>query len=123
MPLIACPTCNAQISDAATACPHCGHPLAPASVAAPPAAPAADGGFGIFKTLLLFFGGLVLVFVAYAMSKEDPLKEEREHDRFAIEICWKEQERKSLDPSGARFLAGVCEKMEADFKLKYGTTP
>lgn len=127
MPLIACPACDKQISDAAAACPHCGHPMAPAAPAAPsvlpPAPPAADGGFGIFKTLLLFFGGLVLVFVAYAMSKEDPLKEEREHDRFAIEICWKEQERKSLDPSGARFLAGVCEKMEADFKLKYGTTP
>ncbi len=123
MPLIACPTCNAQISDAATACPHCGHPLAPVPVAAPPAAPAADGGFGIFKTLLLFFGGLVLVFVAYAMSKEDPLREERQRDRLAIEICWKDQERKSLTPSEARVFASFCEKMEADFKLKYGTTP
>ncbi|WP_374503071.1 hypothetical protein [Zoogloea sp.] len=127
MPLIACPACDKQISDAAAACPHCGHPMAPAAPAAPsvlpPAPPAADGGFGIFKTLLLFFGGLVLVFVAYAMSKEDPLREERQRDGLAIEICWKDQARKSLTPSEARVFASLCEKMEADFKLKYGTTP
>lgn len=128
MPLIACPTCDKQISDAAAACPHCGHPMAPApstpSVPTPPVAqPAADGGFGVFKTLLLFFVGLVVVFVLYAISRDDPLREERIRDRDEIAGCWKEQERKSLAPGSARFVAGVCEKLETDFRLKYGTTP
>ena len=35
MALINCPECNAQISDAAQACPHCGAPVQKPSVANP----------------------------------------------------------------------------------------
>src|SRR5687768_11467982 len=33
MPLVPCPACTRQISDAAPTCPHCGHPMAQAVVA------------------------------------------------------------------------------------------
>ena len=43
--------------------------------------------------------------------------------RRAIDHCWSEQSRKSLAPSEARFIAGACEKMERDYKDKYGRAP
>lgn len=43
--------------------------------------------------------------------------------RRAIDLCWSEQQRKSLPPDQARFIAGACEKMESDFKKKYGHAP
>lgn len=128
MSLIACPACEKQVSEAAAACPHCGHPIASAPAAAPtPAAPAAtpseDGGFGIFKMLGWFFGGLLLFFVIFAVGRNDPESEARMNARSAIDLCWKEQARKSLDPGTARFVAGTCEMMTEDFKKKYGVNP
>ena len=43
--------------------------------------------------------------------------------RQAIELCWSEQGRKSLDPGTARIIAGVCENLEADFLRQYGVKP
>lgn len=34
----------------------------------------------------------------------------------AIDLCWQEQAKKSNTPDQARFIAGACEKMEADAK-------
>ena len=51
--------------------------------------------------------------------RDDPKTREREK----IAYCWKDQERKSHEPATARFIAGACEKMEADFKQKYGVSP
>lgn len=66
MPLVACPGCSQQVSDAAPACPHCGRP----NPAAPPAPyPPAPGTPAAEKTgtpvwlivLLVAGGGLALV--------------------------------------------------------------
>lgn len=40
MPLITCPDCTKQISDAAPACIHCGRPVSALTVSPPPAPPA-----------------------------------------------------------------------------------
>ena len=45
------------------------------------------------------------------------------NSRRAIEVCWDEQQRKSLDPAQQRFIAGACESMEAKFVAKYGHKP
>ncbi len=34
MPLITCPDCSSQVSDAAPACPKCGRPIAPMKIEA-----------------------------------------------------------------------------------------
>lgn len=52
-----------------------------------------------------------------------PEVKERFQAKDAIELCWKEQSRKSLAPSTQRFVAGTCEKMEDDFRRKYGRNP
>jgi hypothetical protein len=38
-------------------------------------------------------------------------------------LCWQEQKRKSLSPDLGRFVAGACEKMEADFRAKHHREP
>lgn len=52
-----------------------------------------------------------------------PEGQERANARHAIDACWDDQKRKSLDPSTQRFVAGVCEGMEAKFVAKYGHRP
>jgi hypothetical protein len=44
-------------------------------------------------------------------------------DQRAIELCWNEQKRPSLEPGEARFVAAACEKMEADYRAKHGRNP
>jgi len=66
MPLVACPHCSRQISDAAPACPHCGRPnpaAPPAPYSPAPGAPsAAKSGTPVWLIVLLVAGGgLVLV--------------------------------------------------------------
>jgi hypothetical protein len=52
MPLITCPDCQTQVSDAAPACPKCGRPMADAD-----AAPSKAYGFLIFGVVLIVLGG------------------------------------------------------------------
>lgn len=62
MPLIACPDCNRDISDAAPACPQCGRPM-PQRVIAPKVVPLGAVVFETCGGVLGFFAGWV---VAYA---------------------------------------------------------
>ena len=57
------------------------------------------------------------------IASNTPEGKERAKARDAIELCWKEQQRKSLDPAQARFIAGACEKMEDDFRRKHNRNP
>lgn len=43
--------------------------------------------------------------------------------RRAISLCWEDQKKASLPPAQARFIAGACERMEADFRQKYNASP
>ena len=67
-------------------------------------------------------GTVVALFVVMMIigANADP---EKQKQRDAIALCWKEQERKSLTPGAARSIAGVCEKMENDFRAKWRVNP
>lgn len=66
---------------------------------------------------------LAMFFVLGFSSSNSPEGKEKSSQRFAIEVCWKEQGRKSLDPSAARFAAGTCEMMEQRFRDRWGVNP
>ncbi len=48
---------------------------------------------------------------------------EKDIARRAVSLCWQDQSRKSLTPGEARFIAGACEKMESDFRQRWGHSP
>lgn len=76
------------------------------------------------KKVLMWVGGAVVLFFAWALLRTpSPEENERYAERSAIELCWKDQQRKSLAPETARFIAGACEKMEADFRAKHRMNP
>lgn len=75
----------------------------------------------VLKILIGLVGGLFAFLILGAMlhNPNDP----KHNDRAAISVCWTEQSKKSNDPATARFMAGACEKAEAEFKTKYGVSP
>lgn len=101
----------------------------PSAVA--PHAPAKDDGKaeesksrGGFGKILLWLGGGVVAFLIFGASVgNSPEAKARMAAKDAIDLCWKEQARKSLTPGGQRFIAGACEKMEADYRTKFGRNP
>jgi len=74
----------------------------------------------ILKWLFLIAGGLFgLMFLIASCTPNDG----RRGDRDAIALCWKNQGKKSNAPNESRWIAGVCERMEDDFRKKYGVRP
>lgn len=106
MSLIQCPECGTEMSTEAKACPKCG---------------------AVRKRtkwwLWIPLGGVSIVLFFGWASAQNPANKERIVAREAISLCWKDQERKSVSPSTQRLMAGVCEKMEADFVSKWGSRP
>lgn len=110
MAMTQCGECRNEMSDRAKACPRCGAPSSASAKAT--------------KWWLWIPLGAVALFVLWALVREQsPQDRQRMLDRLAIEECWKDQQRKSHDPGTARFIAGACEKMEADFRAKHNATP
>lgn len=89
--------------------------------AAPPTATAARSGFSLWWLILIIPVGIFLLLMLIGTLSGPP--SERQTARMAIELCWKEQSRKSLDPGSQRFIAGSCEMMEREFRAKYGANP
>lgn len=125
MALIACRECNKEISDQAVACPHCGMPQSPVvrleqteQALTPP-----KKEVSIWVWIVVV--PLVCLVVAAASGACTPSadSEAKAHARRAIDLCWSEQARKSITPGEARFIAGACEKMERDFRSKWGVNP
>lgn len=71
MPLVTCPDCRAQLSDASPSCPHCGRPNAGASAAphahAPPKRSGMSAGVIVAIVLGVVFGGTILLGIAAAI--------------------------------------------------------
>lgn len=68
--------------------------------------------------------GAVGLFMLYALLRTPGQDENAKMSaRAAIRLCWQDQERKSIDPATARFVAGACEKMERDFRARFGVDP
>jgi hypothetical protein len=68
-------------------------------------------------------GALVAILVTGAILGSSPEGKAKAEARDVIASCWKEQERKSNSSSDSRFLAGACERMEADYKTRFGHAP
>lgn len=113
MAMITCRECGQPVSSEAAACPECG---------VSPQKQSTNWLWvpvGLVAAFVLF-----LVFGSFArLSPPDPELEEQSRKRLAIELCWKEQARKSLTPGEARFIAGACETMEREFEDKYRVKP
>ncbi|HYH78658.1 MAG TPA: zinc ribbon domain-containing protein, partial [Longimicrobium sp.] len=72
MPLITCPDCGREVSDAAPACPHCGRPFQP-TPSTPPAAPKPIAGIVVACVL----GVLTLVWTYTRPPSAPPMDEAR----------------------------------------------
>jgi hypothetical protein len=107
MALIKCTECQAEISDQADKCPHCGFK-------------AKKPGVSVWVWVAL---GIFGFFVIGVWVSPPASSNEKWQARRAIENCWDDQKKKSLDPGTQRLIAGACEKMERDFTQKYGTSP
>ncbi|MCG2586528.1 zinc-ribbon domain-containing protein [Massilia sp. TS11] len=106
MAMLKCSECGNEYSSTARACPSCG------------ARPKK------FKWWLWLPIALVVLFLGFGATLSDtPEARAKFADRKAIELCWEDQAKKSNTPVAARTIAGFCEKMEADFKAKYGVSP
>lgn len=125
MALITCPECGHTISTTAQACPSCGAVQTPGPVdpqSAAPIAPAKKAA-GCGRFVLIGGVGFAVVIVILIMIGSSPQAKEKGRERDAIALCWKEYERKSLDPGTQRFIASACELMEKDFRTKHGVEP
>jgi hypothetical protein len=109
MAMITCEECNKEISSTAKACPHCGAKVPHA------------------KVWPWVVGVPIALFVAFmifgAVLSNTPEGKAKAKARDAISLCWKQQSDKALDPGTQRFVASTCEKMEQDFKNRYGVNP
>lgn len=76
------------------------------------------------KTAVMWIVGLGAAFLLFGFFVGNtPEGQQRSRDRDAIDLCWKDQQRKSLDSGSQRFIAGACERMEADFRTRTGRNP
>jgi hypothetical protein len=69
--------------------------------------------------LTVVLGVLVVLFLIGKNIKDDGSGDAR----MVIKLCWEDQGKKSNTPAHARFIAGMCETMESDFKKKYRMNP
>jgi hypothetical protein len=125
MALTRCSECSREISDKAAACPGCGAPVTKAAPTPPPPKSIGQKNVGCGTVVIVFVVlGVIFLAILGKINPEDPaVREERQRAALAIEICWKDYEKKSLDPGTKRFVASVCEKMEGDFRKKYRRDP
>jgi len=65
----------------------------------------------------------LVLFIMALVATQLPGEKAKAEERQAIDQCWKDQARKSLAPSVARFAASTCERMEDDYRQKHGTAP
>lgn len=64
------------------------------------------------------------VFLAVGFTAANsPEGKAKASERMAIELCWHDHDKKSLDPGTKRFVAGACERMESEFRSKWGVNP
>jgi hypothetical protein len=65
----------------------------------------------------------LLMAIGALMKATDYQPSEKSQARSTIDFCWSEQSKKSNDPATARLMASQCERMESEFKTKYGVNP
>lgn len=70
------------------------------------------------KVLVIALGILTLL-----GCDNSPEAKEKASKRDGIDYCWTTYKKKSNSDDEKRFIAGACEKMEGDFRAKYGVNP
>ncbi|MGJ8524291.1 hypothetical protein R84981_003019 [Carnimonas sp. R-84981] len=119
MALVKCWECGAKISDSAQQCPKCG---ASQDESAEKAEAQKKNNGGCLGPIILVVVIFIALFIVAAINGSGP-PSQKSIDRDAIDSCWETQGRKDLSPATQRFEAGVCYKMEDDFKAKYDVSP
>lgn len=132
----ACPCCATPVKLSAESCGKCKaifsddgwRPIAGGASTAAKVENASTSveksGSSLWKWLFgVPIGGFVLLMIVGACAGNTPDGKERQASRDAISLCWSEQGRKSLDSGTARFVASTCEKMESDYRAKWGRNP
>lgn len=79
------------------------------------------------KVLAWVLGVPIAIFLPFFIygifASQTPEGKAKQASRDSIDLCWREQGRKSLAPSEARFVAGACEILEKRFRDTYGLNP
>lgn len=96
-------------------------PPAGTPVQTQPRAPSTSTGPSLWWLALIIPVALLLMMVVLGALVGKP--DEQSNARSAIQMCWKEQQRKSLEPGLQRFVAGACERMENEFRAQYRAEP
>jgi hypothetical protein len=75
------------------------------------------------KKVLIGLGVVLGVLIVMSIIGSNIKDDGRGDARMVIKLCWEDQGKKSNTPAHARFIAGMCETMESDFKKKYRANP
>lgn len=114
--LVKCHECSKEMSSEAKACPQCGV-----------ANPKHWGAGRMIATgiAVLFFGFIAFVAIGLVLAPDVPpeVRAAKAHDRDTIALCRKEQDDELKELATRRFIRAACDKMEADFRTKYGVAP
>ena len=108
MSLVTCAECNTEISSTAKSCPKCG---------------AVPAGKSAGRKVLFVILAIVAVLIFLMALGSSPEAQEKARERSAIDLCWSDYEKKSLDSGTKRFVASTCEHMETEFRNKHGVSP
>lgn len=134
MALVQCHECSRSVSTEAAACPGCGAPMKagrwvqpdPPSPAfsrpnTPPPEPPRESRWPLVGVLVV---GAFVCFLLFGLVRGETPEELAQHqERKAIELCWQDQQKKSLAPDSARLIASMCEGLETTFRQKYNRNP
>lgn len=124
MALIPCGECGREVSDKAAACPHCGAPVSSGeSVQNRRVEESQPRKTSRWKWVVGVPVGTFILLMIIGSCADTPEARERQSSREAIDLCWSEQAKKSNSPGASRFIAGACEKMENDYRRKWGRNP
>ena len=72
---------------------------------------------------IAIWGGLALMAAFTYLIWFPPQPTAKDYDRDAIEMCWKNQAKKSNSAGDSQFIAGACEMMESRFRKTYNVNP
>ncbi|MBC3456316.1 hypothetical protein [Pseudomonas mosselii] len=118
-----CPFCAETIKAEAIRCKHCQADLLQPAVPPEPKQQPQNGMGGFAKAMI----GILVVVIAFfsfgAYKAGTPEGREKSRARQAIEIC-RDRESTYRGSDGAReIISGACEKLESDFRAKFGVSP
>jgi len=106
MALVPCKECGNEVSTDARACPKCG--------AKQPRSK---------RWLVVLLVVVAVIFIWGLSISSTPEAKAKARERAAIDLCWEDYKRKSLDPATQRFVASACEMMENKFRETHGVDP